>query len=84
MKLEREVSAQKPKLRVVGQKKEELSKRLNESIQKEAELNKNIEVLSQEGSSEEVKQIISDALRMKQLEVSCVPIPFRFIIFFIE
>lgn len=69
VKLEREIHAQKPKLEVVNQKKEELSKRLSESIQKEAELSKSIDALSQEGCTEDFKQIFSDAMRMKQLEV---------------
>lgn len=76
VKLEREISAQKPKLEIVKQKKEELSNRLASSATKESELNKNIEEMlvnitkdTNETVKEDFKQIVHDAVRMKQLEV---------------
>ena len=83
VKLEREIHAQKPKLEVVNQKKEELSKRLSESIHKEAEMSKSIDALSQEGCTDDFKQIFSDAMRMKQLEVGIINDIINFTLLFI-
>ena len=68
-KLDREVSLQKPKLEVLTNKREELSKRLTACSTKETELNQSCQELMAEIDNEEFKQILQDAMRMKQLEV---------------
>ncbi len=68
-KLEREISSQKPSLEQIGKKKEELSKSLELSADKEITLSKEFELAMQNLGNEEMKQIVSDAMRMKQLEV---------------
>jgi len=67
-KLDREVSLQKPKLEVLTNKREELSKRLTACSTKETELNQSCQELMAEIDNEEFKQILQDAMRMKQLE----------------
>lgn len=71
-KLEREVSLQKPKTEVVSLKKEKLKERLDSNLSKEANLNKRLESIMNEIKDDDIKQIIQDAMRMKQLEVTCV------------
>jgi predicted nuclease with TOPRIM domain len=68
-KLEREISSQKPSIEQIGKKKEELSKNLELSADKEIALSKEFELAMQNLGNEEMKQIVSDAMRMKQLEV---------------
>lgn len=68
-KLEREISSQKPSIEQIGKKKEELSKNLELSADKEIALTKEFELAMQNLGNEEMKQIVSDAMRMKQLEV---------------
>ena len=68
-KLEREVSLQKPKLEVLTNKREELEKRLSACSTKETELHSNCQELMAGIDNEEFKQILQDAMRMKQLEV---------------
>ncbi len=63
------MSAQKPKLEMISHKKEELNKRLALSTGKECLLSKNFERAMEDISSDELKQIVCDAMRMKQLEV---------------
>jgi hypothetical protein len=68
-KLEREICSQKPSLEQVCKKKEELSKNLELSASKEIALSKEFELAMQNLGNDEMKQIVSDAMRMKQLEV---------------
>jgi len=68
-KLEREVSLQKPKLEVLTSKREELGKRLAACSAKETELHNGCQELMTDIDNEEFKQILQDAMRMKQLEV---------------
>lgn len=70
VKLEREVNSQKPKLQVISEKKQELTKRLASLSDKENEMNKNIEQSLDEVSNDDLKHIVRDAMRMKQLEVN--------------
>lgn len=76
-KLEREVSLQKPKLEVLTNKREELEKRLSACSTKETELHSNCQELMAGIDNEEFKQILQDAMRMKQLEV-LIFVPFFF------
>lgn len=69
IKLEREINSQKPKLETISQKKEELSKRLALCSSKENELSNDIQLAMQDIENEDLKQIVCDAMRMKQLEV---------------
>lgn len=68
-KLEREISLQKPKLEIVQSKKKELANRLTQNVNKESELSINCDLLTQNVNDEEFKQLVKDAMRMKQLEV---------------
>lgn len=68
-KLERETNSQKPKLEIICQKKNELSKRLALSASKENALSNDFELAMRDLGNDELKQIICDAMRMKQLEV---------------
>lgn len=89
-KLEREVNAQKPKLESIKQNKEELSKRLAICASKENELSSNIELAMRDIENDDMKQIVSDAMRMKQLEVNYIQHVFsnefitNFLFFFIK
>ena len=69
-KLEREVSLQKPKLEVLSNKRKELENRLAVCSNKETEIHKNSEEMMSGVDNEEFKQILQDAMRMKQLEVN--------------
>lgn len=72
IKLEREINSQKPKLAIVNHKKEELCKRLALCASKENELSNDIESAMQNIGNEYLKQIVCDAMRMKQLEVKLI------------
>jgi hypothetical protein len=81
-KLEREICLQKPSLEQIGKKKEELSKSLELSASKEIALNKEFELAMENLGNDEMKQIVSDAMRMKQLEVLfCFVFPPSFTLF---
>jgi len=69
-KLEREVSLQKPKLEVLSNKRKELENRLAVCSNKETEIHKNSEEMMSGVDNEEFKQILQDAMRMKQLETA--------------
>lgn len=69
-KLEREINSQKPKLEIISQKKNELSKRLALSSSKENALSNEFQMVMYDLGNDELKQIIHDAMRMKQLEVA--------------
>ena len=79
-KLDRDKNAQKPKLEIISQKKEELNKRLALSAGKETLLCKEFDRTMQDVSNDDLKQLVYDAMRMKQLEVlfSLVILPLRF------
>lgn len=72
VRLEREINSQRPKLEMISHKKEELSKRLALSSTKESALSKDFELAMRDIDGDELKQIVCDAMRMKQLEVVIV------------
>ena len=71
-KLEREICIQKPKLEVLANKREELSKRLASCSVKETKLYQDCQKSTESLANDEFKQIVQDSMRMKQLEVFSV------------
>ena len=76
-KLDREIALQKPKLEIVRNKKEELANRLADSVSKETELNNSCDTVLQTVSDEDVKQLVKNEMRMKQLEVTWISFSFQ-------